>query len=254
MVLIPAGSFQMGCVPGDEACVSAEKPQHAVNVDAFYLDVDLVTVAKYQAFVSAVGANVTGFEGKSYATAPKTGTYMNWSVAGKEQHPINGVTWFQADAYCKWTHAKGRLPTEAEWEKAARGGKVDKVYPWGNEGPSCTAGQANTACYNAAGGGSDGYGCGNKGTCPVPFSAVNGYGLRDMAGNVWQWVGDWYGSAYYGTSPGADPTGPASGSFRVERGGYFDDGASGLRASRRGYGDPSYGAYYIGFRCARSLP
>ena len=240
MVLIPAGSFEMGCVPGD-ACSPDEKPQHTVTLAAFYLDVTEVTVAKYQACVDA---------GK--CTAPASGgSDYNRGKLGREQHPVNGVTWTQADAYCKWTDAKGHLPTEAQWEKAARGGLEGKKYPWGDENPTCTPGQNNTAVWN-----SGGSGCGKDSTWPVGTgSAKNGYGLYDMAGNVWEWTADWYDSSYYGSSPASNPSGPGSGSNRVSRGGSFGAGAPGyLRASLRDYVNPSGYYFYLGFRCSRSLP
>ena len=239
MVLIPAGAFLMGCVPGDGDCWSDEKPQHKVTLAAYYIDVHEVTVAKYKACVDA---------GK--CTSPKSGSkYDNWGKAGREQHPVNGVTWFQSDAYCKW--AGGRLPTEAEWEKAARGGLVDKKFPWGDAAPTCTPGQANTAVWD-----SGGNGCGKDSTWPVGTgSSANGYGLYDMSGNVWEWVSDWYSQSYYDSSPASDPQGPASGSVRVLRGGSFGKYDAGyLRASFRDDDGPSYYNGPLGFRCSRSLP
>ena len=242
MALIPAGSFKMGCVPGDFDCYSGESPQHTVMLHAYYMDVYEVTVAKYKACVDA---------GK--CTAPKSGgSYYNWGKSGREQHPVNGVTWFQSDAYCKWTDAKAHLPTEAQWEKAARGGLDGKKYPWGDANPTCTPGQSNTAVWY----GNGYYGCGTGYTWPIGTgSGKNGYGVYDMAGNVWEWAADWYGSSYYGSSPASNPAGPGSGSDRVGRGGGFDYyDAGSLRASRRGYAYPSYDDYALGFRCSRSIP
>jgi len=240
MVAVPAGAFKMGCVPADAACQTDEKPQHLVTLDGFFLDVDLVTAEKYTACVEA---------GKCEAPSACDATYHTYGKAGKEHHPVNCVTWAQADAYCAQTDAKGRLPTEAEWEKGARGGLDDAIFPWGSKGPTCAPAQQNTACFDQAGG-TSGYGCGNKGTCPAGFGAANGYGLHDMAGNVWEWVSDWYG--VYTADAVKNPPGPASGSARVIRGGVFYGVASSLRASQR-YGDsPSDVAYAVGFRCARS--
>jgi len=245
MALIPTGSFKMGCVPGDSACAAAadEKPQHDVMLDAFYMDVDLVTAAKYKACVDAGGC-----------TAPSScnATYQTYGTTGKEQHPVNCMTWLQADTYCKNAAAyggKGALPTEAQWEKAARGGLVDAIYPWGSEAPTCTSGQKNTACFDAGAG----LGCGKDSTCAVPYGSANGYGLHDMAGNVWEWVSDWWADAYP-SGDATNPTGPASGSYRVVRGGLFYFDASFLRASRRSHAAPSDAGHYLGFRCTRSFP
>jgi len=237
MVLIPAGSFKMGCVVND-ACDADEKPQHSVEVAAFFMDVDLVTAPKYKACVDA---------GK--CTAPKDqsfDSYCNWDV-GKDQHPINCVNWKQADTYCKWTEPKGRLPTEAEWERAARGGLIDSIYVYGSP-PTCAGKQENTACFYQGG-----PGCGMFSTCPVTFSATNGYGLRDMVGNLWHWVGDWYDASYYGVSPSSNPVGPANGSQRSLRGSSFGNDGLELRASRRGAAPPEASGKDYGFRCARSV-
>jgi formylglycine-generating enzyme required for sulfatase activity len=215
-------------------------------LDAYFMDVFEVTVAKYKACADA---------GK--CTAPITGSKYNWGVPAKEPHPVNGVTWTQADGYCKWTDAKGHLPSEAQWEMAARGGLDDKKYPWADSGagdaePTCTPGQANTAVWSSGGSG----GCGTGTTWPVGTgSAKNGYGLYDMAGNALEWAADWYGASYYCSSPAANPAGPASGSSRVERGGSYDsDVASALRVSKRTVVGPSYANFDVGFRCARSTP
>ena len=242
MALIPAGSFKMGCVAGDSNCNSSEKPQHTVTLSAYYIDKTEVTVAAYKKCVDA---------GKCGAPSC-TSSYKTYGVSGKEQHPVNCVNWTQADAYCKWTDAKGRLPTEAEWEKASRGGLEGKIYPWGDQSPTCTPGQPNTVVWYDNGG----YGCGKDSTWAVGAgSAPNGYGLYDMSGNVWEWVNDWYGSSYYGTSAATDPQGPGSGSYRVYRGGgFYDIGAYYLRSSRRFDDDPSDAYGDLGFRCSRSYP
>ena len=242
MALIPAGSFKMGCVVGDNACSSSESPQHTVTLAAYYMDVTEVTVAAYMKCVDA---------GKCTKPSICSG-HATYGVVGKAQHPVNCVKWTQADAYCKWTDAKGRLPTEAEWEKAARGGLDGKQYPWGDQTPTCTPGQPNTVVWS-----SGGNGCGKASTWAVGTgSSKNGYGLYDMSGNVWEWVNDWYSGSYYGASPASNPTGPASGSVRVVRGGgfyYFNPAV--LRASVRGdFYDPSAYDVGLGFRCSRSLP
>jgi formylglycine-generating enzyme required for sulfatase activity len=232
MVLIPAGSFWMGCNTAvDSNCSSDESPYHQVTLSAYYMDKTEVTVTAYGECVTA-GA----------CTAPSTYySYCNWNVTGKEDHPVNCITWFQSEAYCAW--AGKRLPTEAEWEKAARGTDGRK-YPWGNETATCDY----AVMYEG------GNGCGTESTMPVCSKSPAGdspYGLCDMSGNVWEWVSDWYDSSYYSSSPGTDPVGPASGSLRVFRGGSLSREGFYLRASDRFGNDPSGNYGVLGARCAR---
>jgi len=236
MVIIPAGEFMMGCNESvDNQCGSDEKPYHRVYLDAYYIDKHEVTVAEYRKCVNAGGCK-----------DPDTGQYCNWGQSGHESHPINCVDWNQAQDYCSW--AGKRLPTEAEWEKAARGTDGRK-YPWGNETASC-----QYAVMSEGGGG-----CGRNFTWPV-CSKTQGnspYGLCDMAGNVWEWVSDWYDEDYYGSSPSQNPQGPSTGQLRVLRGGswsFYNPGD--LRASYRVRHVPTvrrsrYGL--VGFRCVRRV-
>jgi len=238
MRLVPGGTFSMGCVAGDTGCSADEKPQHAVTIGGFYLDANEVTVAKYKACVDA-----------GVCTAPKTGAYFNWGVAGHEQHPVNGVSWTQADAYCTWPgvyEGKGRLPTEAEWERAARGGLDGKLFPLGD----------SLTCAMAVYDGNSTAGCDGAGTQPVGSKPAgkNAYGLNDMTGNVSEWVADWYAAGYYASSPASNPKGPASGSGRVQRGGAFSGAPAQLHLSIRYSYDPSFGSMDRGFRCARQIP
>lgn len=218
MVLIPAGPFLMGDSFSEGS--QDELPVHEVYLDDFYMDAYEVTNAQYKEFVDA----------EEYH-APK-----NWSggtyPAGMGNHPVICVSWSDAAEYAQW--AGKRLPTEAEWEKAARGGLVGKRYPWGDSISSADANYDNNIGY----------------TTPVGNYPPNGYGLYDVAGNVLEWCQDWYSDTYYETSPPANPQGPGSGYDRVLRGGYWDNNASALRVACRGGASPDGMYNNVGFRCA----
>jgi formylglycine-generating enzyme required for sulfatase activity len=230
MVYVPAGEFMMGCNKAvDKKCDPDEKPYHKVYLNAYYIDKYEVTVAQYTECVNA---------GK--CTPGNSGDFCNYGREDRQNHPINCVDWNQAKAYCEWLGK--RLPTEAEWEKAARG-TDGRVYPWGNEW------NPRNANWDERGR-EDGY----KETAPVGSygGGVSPYGAYDMSGNVWEWVADWYGERYYRNSPSSNPRGPASGQYRVVRGGgWFGDYPDYLRASVRDWGGPGTRNLYVGFRCSR---
>ncbi len=222
MVLIPAGEFRMGDHFNEGN--SDERPVHTIYLDAFYIDIYEVTNAQYQKFMDTTGH-----------AEPR-----DWNDAkyNSPEQPVVGVSWHDAVAYAEW--AGERLPTDAEWEKAARGGLVGKRYPLGDEAPD--AGRV----YRANGSGAaDGYAY----TAPVGSFAPNGYGLYDMAGNVWEWCTDWYDSGYYANSPPNKPLGPDSGSGRVLRGGSWGNGPYGLRVANRHNLTPTVPHNRVGFRC-----
>jgi len=232
MVLIPAGEFQMG---SNES--SNEKPVHTVYLDAFYIDKYEVTNAQYRKFVKAIGRKEP--DGYSFVNGTWQNGFKPWSDSNfkGDNQPVVCVSWNDAKAYADWIGK--RLPTEAEWEKAARGGLVGKKYPWGD---ILTHDDAN---YTGTGG-KDIW----TFTSPVGSFKPNGYGLYDMAGNVWEWCADWYGSNYHATSPKSNPAGSASGSSRVLRGGSWLDNDDRLRVAFRNDSGPPALYGIIGFRCA----
>jgi len=228
MVLIPAGEFQMGgnIVYGTNDLV------HTVYLDAFYIDKYEVTNAQYKKFMDA--------------TRYKAPYYWDDSRFSAPNQPVVGVTWHDAKAYCKW--AGKRLPTEAEWEKSARGGLVGKKYVWGDEWPPPSgAGNFDDSITK------DGY----EYTSPVGSFKPNGYGLYDMAGNVLEWCADWYGGNYYASSPKSNPKGPRAGEWRVLRGGSWGEkDVNYLRVASRYYFYPASSAFHrlyddVGFRCVQ---
>jgi len=234
MVYVPAGEFLMGSE--DEDAFDDEKPEHTVYLDAYWIYQTEVTNAQYRQCVDEgecdVPSNVDQFNNPDL-----------------DDHPVVYVSWFDADAYCQW--AGGRLPTEAEWEKAARGTDGRK-FPWGDTG--VTGEKANYCDVNCEyewldESQDDGY----KRTAPVGSypDGASPYGALDMAGNVWEWVGDWYDEDYYSQSPSINPQGPDSGEYRVLRGGSWSGNGRGLRASARGWYYPEVGDGF-GFRCFRS--
>ncbi|MFH1898882.1 MAG: formylglycine-generating enzyme family protein [Patescibacteria group bacterium] len=240
MVLIPAGEFTMGSTKyGDE------RPVQKVYVDAFYIDKYEITNAEYEKFDS-----VHKSEKDKYSNG--------------DDNPVVYVSWWDAIKYCNWRSGKEglepcynentgecdftksgyRLPTETEWEKAARGTDGRK-YPWGNEEPD--AGGRHRANYSASG---DGY----QYLSPVGSyeSGKSPYGVYNMAGNVWEWCNDWYGKDYYKNSPYKNPKGPGSGEFRVLRGGSWFHHADDLRTAYRYKNYLNVMGSFYGFRCVRT--
>jgi formylglycine-generating enzyme required for sulfatase activity len=251
MVLIPAGEFQMGDAfneGGDD-----ELPVHTVYLDAFYMDKYEVTNAQYRKFVQATGHNEP--VGYGYINGNWQYGFKPWpdpSFNGDNQ-PVVCVSWEDARAYADWTGK--RLPTEAEWEKAVRGGLPGKRYVWGDEWPPPKdAGNfADETAKKRFPGWSiiSGYDDGYAETAPVGSFDPNGYGLHDMAGNVWEWCQDWYGYGYYSRPPPwENPTGPDSGNYRVLRGGCWSFRRwIYLRVAGRLGGSPGGASGSVGFRC-----
>ncbi len=257
MVLIPDGTFWMGCNPSKDAVCAEnynnyyvdEGPQHKVTLSAYYMDVTEVTVTQYKACMAA-GA----------CTAPSANwSFCNSGVSGKEQDPVNCVDWTQSRQYCQWRGAGFDLPTEAQWEMAARGDcakngstasdpnckSAMRTYPWGETAATCTYAVTHI---------NGGIGCNAGGTWPVGSKPAGDspYGLHDMAGNVSEWTRDWYGN--YLAKDQTDPTGPASAFGWVYRGGDFGGNGISVRSAGRDWGNASTNDSAHGVRCSWSKP
>lgn len=226
MILISAGEFIMGSDEGEPE----ERPAHKVYLDAFYIDLLEVTNAQYKRFMDETGH-------------PKPG-FWDFPEINKPQDPVIGVTWFEAQAYAKW--AGKRLPTEAEWEKAARG-TDSRIYPWGN---TFDWAKGNFSDMGKEDGHIDGFAdC----MSPVGFflEGQSPYGLLDMAGNALEWVADWHDENYYKTSEYRNPKGPVSGTHKVMRGGAMDMVEYYERTYARTRSAPEAWNMTFGFRCAK---
>ena len=217
-----------------------ERPVHTVRVGSFELMQSEVTVGQYRQCVEAGACTAPDAYDPSEGGVDK---YCNWGQSGREDHPVNCVDWDQAQSFASW--AGGRLPTEAEWEYAARSGGESWPYPWGNEEPTCSL-------AIMIGGGS--WGCGQDGTWPVCSKPAgsSSQGVCDLSGNVWEGVQDTHQDSYRGAPD--DGTAWEDGVWRVNRGGSWFDTAAELRASCRDAEDPSHRSFSMGFRLARDAP
>ncbi|MCX6344247.1 MAG: formylglycine-generating enzyme family protein [Armatimonadetes bacterium] len=271
MISIPAGTFLMGNSGiGDDATdsnLSAELPQHSVYLSAYSIGKYEVTRGQYRKFMEAGGYSTKAYwsdEGWQWKETEKRVEPSDWApedwgsgqpFTQTDNHPVVGVTYYEAEAFCNW--AGGHLPTEAQWEKAARWDAATShpnVYPWGDvwDAEKCN----NLDDHNSAGGG---YGAGQAAPVGSYPSDASPSGCQDMAGNVEEWCKDWYQNTYYSQSPTSDPQGPATGGYRVLRGGSWGSTIStfylnifyDLRCAYRSCDTPNYYDVDFGFRLAR---
>lgn len=257
MILVPEGDFFMGSQ--GEKYPEDEQPQHKVYVSAFYIDRYEVSNSEFTSFLNAVSSKTAPDVIKQWIVVrddiedPQREQWFPAEITRKgslyaalsafENSPVLTVSWFGADAYCRWKG--GRLPTEAEWEKAARGGLDGYEFPWGNQIPTrysgMNFGRRWPDNFLAAP------------TAAVSDNPVNGYGISGMAGSAAEWCSDWYGPRYYRESPARDPKGPGSGQKKVLRGGSWASAAMGLRVALRGADRPWSNSNSAGLRCVRDV-
>ena len=256
-LLVPAGAFRMGDAFNEGW--ARERPVHTVDLDAFYIGKLEISNGEWKKFRDDAayddpkwwpGGRVVPRDQVPYWTQPNN---HGGGTPGSEAYPVLGVNWDAASAYCKWLSARTgrtyRLPTEAEWEKAARG-TDGRRYPWGNTIDRTVANFVGAQAYDT--GMPVGYYDGSKRGDVQTRSNASPYGALDMAGNVMEWCSDWYGQDYYRTSPRKNPKGPAEGAYRVVRGGSFFVEAFDLRSAARSAAWPSFQAHrMIGFRAVR---
>lgn len=225
MVLVPAGEFTMGrtrLTPDDKTTMRPrvlldDRPARKVALDAFYLDKTEVTHGAYAKFLAATSRRPP----------------YHWPQRPANDIPIYNVDWEDASAYCAW--AGKRLPTEAEWERAARGGLEEVSYPWGDKA------DPKLARYNVS-----------TGPGPVARFPPNAFGLYDMAGSISEWTNDWFEREYYSKAPAANPKGPETGVYKVIRGGAWSDSPARITTFFRNWVRPNQRTPNIGFRCAKS--
>ncbi len=233
MILVPAGLFPMGVPKGDRDGGRDEYPRHEVVLDHYYIDKYEVTHGRYAEFVKATGHRTP--ENPKY---PKRTLWSDHLSDSLSERPVINVDWQDSEAYCRW--AGKRLPTEAEWEKAARGTE-DRRFPWGNVEPTDKHLNFNQKWK------------GEKTLMPVGSyeAGKSPFGAYDMAGNVWEWVADWYDPLYYEKSPGTNPKGPDTGTYKVLRSSGWSVETPLVRLFTRVKSDPKNRNDSTGFRCAK---
>lgn len=253
MLLIPGDTFVMGTPESNPSAGFDEVPEHEVTISTFYMDKYEVTVAQYAAFLNGLGTYEDGCQEvdcawprgiigyTSYLLEVGEGDNLTYAaMEGFENYPINHVSWYGADSYCQAMGA--RLPTEAEWEYAARG--VDgRIYPWGNDPPDKTRAVYFSNTYDDL-----------KPVDALPDGA-SPFGVFGMAGSMWEWVSDWYDPNYYSESPTENPQGPEDGEGKVVRGGAWPNNnqEDRIRSANRNWREANYFSPDLGFRCAYEM-
>jgi len=237
MVVVPSGEFPMGVPEGDRDGGRDEYPRHQVFVDTFYMDTFEVTNGRYLEFVKATGHRVP-----QNPTNPTRNLWQGDAITDSlADRPVINVDWYDAEAYCKW--AGKRLPTEAEWEKAAKG-TSDRRFPWGNVEPTDKHLNFNQRWI------------GEKTLMPVGSyeAGKSPFGVYDIVGNVWEWVNDWYDPRYYEKSPEKNPQGPDTGTMKIIRGAGWQNETPAVRIFTRVNSAPTVRNESTGFRCAADVP
>ena len=236
MVTIPSGEFLMGCDPWDSRapCLDGESPSHTVYLDVYAIDLTEVSNAQYAQCVAHEACRPPDFGDADLQSA-------KYDTPEFDNYPVTNVDWYDARDYCIWVGK--RLPSEAEWEKAARGDQDERFYPWGDIAPDCSLVNfigLNGDCQDA--------------TTPVEDypNGASPYGLLNMAGNVREWVADWYDANFYFSEPPDNPQGPESGWEKVLRGGSYNSDWVDIRVNRRSHNPPTFREADVGFRCARN--
>jgi formylglycine-generating enzyme required for sulfatase activity len=250
MLLIPAGTFLMGSGDNDFPAGPDERPQHEVTLDAFYIDQYEVSVEQFAALLNRLGhyqgtcdgfdcglpRHVAGYSSYLLEEDLGDGTVQYYALTGFADYPINHVSWYGASFYCQ--AMGGRLPTEAEWEYAARG-TDGRIYPWGNEPPNKEKAVYQSESYDDL----------------LPVDALprgaSPFGVYGMAGSMWEWVADWYDENFYAESVAENPTGPEMGLTKGIRGGAWpaNNQKDRIRATNRSSLDPTFFSSTVGFRC-----
>jgi formylglycine-generating enzyme required for sulfatase activity len=243
MIYIPPGTFQMGSIETDAGADYDEMPQHLVTLDSYWMDQTVVSNAMFSAFLNEMGNQTEGrttwLDAGDEDVLIFQGDEVWRPLRGYENHPAIEVTWYGAQAYCHWVGR--RLPTEAEWENAAKGSSTGigagRIYPWGDEIDCDRAQYAN--CMGEL----------------VPVNSkplgASPYGVLGLSGNTWEWVADWYAADYYSTSPADNPLGPEEGETRTLRGASWEYDWKHLRAANRRHNGPAVSMHDYGFRCAK---